>query len=205
MKLNSLKPQLKPKALEGGISEFYTNLKKQYPSRGDLTYVKDTPCILGCISIIRKLIKILSSQPGSLSSNKPKVFAKTPLNMAILEPIINKDGLDWNIKIKNVKTDLNASHAVSLYNINRKISNLVAYDLTIDDKALETYLNYVNNEIEYLDKIIGTLGGDKYSSTLGLDDKPSNFIINENNKRREQVRKAFNDVRIENEPNLPDE
>jgi hypothetical protein len=198
MKLNSIKPQLKPKALDGGLSEFYSNLKEKY-NRNDLTYIKGTPCVLGCTSIIRKLVKILSLQPGALSNNKPKTFAPTPLNKVVLDTIVSKEGLDWNVKPKNVKNDLNANYAVTLYNINRKLSNLVAYDLNIDEKALDTYMKYINHEIEFLDNIINQ-SGNRTTSVLGLDDTPSSFIVNENNKRREQVRKAF---KIE-EPNLPD-
>jgi hypothetical protein len=206
MKLSSIKAQLKPKTLEGGLSEFYAGLKEKYVGDNNLTYIKNTPCVLGCMSIIRKLIKILSLQPGSLSNNKPKVFAPTDINKTILEPIISKEGLDWNVKVKNVKKDLNASNAVSLYNINRKLSYLVVYDLNIDEKALENYINYVNKEIVFLDGIINQTGGDKSSVTLNLDQTPSNFIINENNKRRELVRKVFNDTKLKNdEANLPNE
>jgi hypothetical protein len=202
MRLNSLKPQLKPKALEGGLSEFYTNLKEKY-NGDDLTYVKGTPCVLGCMSIIRKLIKVLSLQAAALSSSKPKLFASIPLNRAVLEPIVSKEGLDWNIKVKNVKTDMNATQTVSLYNINRKLSHLVAYDLNIDEKVLDNYINYVNREIEFLDNIINKLGGEKSNGVLSLDDRPSDYIINENNKRREQVKKVFKN-NMNNEPNLPD-
>jgi hypothetical protein len=156
-----------------------------------------------------KLVKILSLQPGSLLSNKIKIFISTPLNQAVLEPIISKEGLDWNIKVKNVKTDLNATYAVSLYNVNRKLSHLVAYDLNIDEKDIEKYISYVENEIVYLDNIISKLGGEKSTGSLGLNDTPSMFLINENNKRRELVRKAFNmplyQNNEKNEPNLPDE
>jgi hypothetical protein len=148
-------------------------------------------------------------QPGSLLSNKIKIFISTPLNQAVLEPIISKEGLDWNIKVKNVKTDLNATYAVSLYNVNRKLSHLVAYDLNIDEKDIEKYISYVENEIVYLDNIISKLGGEKSTGSLGLNDTPSMFLINENNKRRELVRKAFNmplyQNNEKNEPNLPDE
>jgi hypothetical protein len=215
MKLNSLKPQLKPKALEGGITEFYVNLKKQYHDNRDITYIKGTPCALGCVSIIRKLIKILSMQPGALSNNKPKIFAPIPLNIAVLDPIVNKENLDWKVKVKNVKTDMNATHAVSLYNINRKLSHLIAYDLNLDEKALENYLKYINAELEFFDNIIGRLGGENSMGILSLNDTPSSFIVNINEKRRDQVRKAFNmPLHLENEnnpnlsdknPNLPDE
>jgi hypothetical protein len=140
-------------------------------------------------------------------NNKPKVFASTNLNRAILDSIVSKEGLDWNIKINNVKKDLNASHAVSLYNINRKLSNLVAYDLNIEDKVLENYINYVNKELDFLDNIINQIGGVTKKGTLSLDDTPSHQIIDENSKRRELVREVFknNGINNESEPNLPDE
>jgi hypothetical protein len=53
MKLNSIKPLLKPKALEGGISEVYASIKNKYPSGENLTYIKGTTCVLGCSSIIQ--------------------------------------------------------------------------------------------------------------------------------------------------------
>jgi hypothetical protein len=213
MRINTIKPLLKPIAIEGGLTEFYSNLKKHYPSKQDLTYVKDTPCALGCMSIIGKLIKILTLQPGSLSNTKPILFARTSLNISILEPIIQKYNLDWTIKVNNVKTDVNAVNAVSLYNINRKLSNLVAYDLTIDDKVFDNYIHYINQELDYLDSIILKHGNVKNSRAFDIDEKPSNTIIIENNKRREQVRRVLNEDRNEyknedineNEPNLPDE
>jgi len=154
------------------------------------------------MTIIRKLIKILSIQPGTLSNTKPKIFAATLLNKVILDPIVTKEGLDWNVKVKNVKTDLNSNNAVSLYNINRKLSYLVAYDSNIDDKVLDNYINYVNKEIEFLEDIINQTGGNKSYGTLNLDQTPSNFIINENNKRKEQVRNAFNKHNLPNEPKI---
>jgi hypothetical protein len=111
------------------------------------------------------------------------------------------------VKPQRLKILLRRS-AVSSYNVNRKISHLVSYDLNIDEKDLENYINYVNHEIEVLDNIINKLGGEKSNGTLSLDDRPSYFIVNENNKRREQVRKAFNrkiEPDNDNNPNLPDE
>jgi hypothetical protein len=193
MNLNTIKAQLKPKALDGGLSVFYANLKEKYPKGNNLTYIKDTPCVLGCSSIIRKLIKILSLQPGTLSQKKPQVFAPTPINKVILEPIVNKENLDWNVqKIKNTKKDLNANHAVSLYNINRKLSYLVAYDLNLNEKALEKYLQYINDELEYLENIINLLGREKSNVVLNLDEIPSKLIIDTNVKRRNQVKNVFN-------------
>jgi hypothetical protein len=179
----------------------------KFPGGENLTYIKGTPCVLGCVSIIRKLIKILSMQPGVLSNNKPKIFSPTALNKVILEPIVSKEVFDWTVQnIKNTKKDLNANHAVSLYNINRKLSHLVSYDLNIDEKVLDKYINYVNTEIEYLDSIVNQLGGGG-SGTLNLDDLPSKSIIINNEKRRELVKKAFNGKfnPEKNEPNLPDE
>jgi hypothetical protein len=206
MKLSSIKAQLKPKALEGGISEYYANLKEKYSNDNDLTYIKGTSCVLGCMTVVRKLIKILSLQPGTLVSNKHKLFAPTSLTIAILDPIVSKENLDWNIKIKNTKKDLNASQAVSLYNVNRKLSHLVVYDLNIDDKVLDNYINYTNKQIEFLDNIINQSGGERNIGVLNLDETPSDFIVNENNKRREQVRKVFGPTKQKDEePNLPDE
>jgi len=173
-----------------------------------LTYIKDTPCVLGCMTIIRKLIKIFSIQPGTLLSTKPKIFAPTLLNKVILDTIVTKEGLDWNVKVKNVKTELNSNQAVSLYNINRKLSHLVAYDLNIDDRALDKYINYVNIEIEFLDSIINK-AGNGITGSLSLDEIPPKTILKINNERREHVRRAFNiPLNLENEkdnPNLPDE
>jgi hypothetical protein len=70
-----------------------------------------------------------------------KTNKDTYLNKVILEPIITKEDLYWNI--------------------NRKLSNLVAYDFYINEKALEKYLQYINDEIEYLENIINQLGGEK--------------------------------------------
>jgi hypothetical protein len=209
MRLNSIKPQLKPKALEGGISEFYACLKVKYPDGENLTYIKETPCVLGCSIIVRKLVKILSMQPGAVSNSKPQIFLATELNKVILEPLVIKEKYDWSIKsIKNTKNDLNSPHAVSIYNVGRKLSHLVAYDLNIDDKAIDKYLVYINKQIEYLDRIINQLGGEKRNNgVLNFDETPPKSIIEINKKRKNLVRHTFNLPidKSESEVNLPDD
>jgi hypothetical protein len=197
MKLNSLKQQLKPKALEGGISEFYESLKKQYKDiqQEQLIYIKETSCVLGCMDIVRNLIKILSMQPGALSNTKPKIFAPTPLNIAILEFIVSKEELDWNIRVKNVRTDMNAKKAVTMYNINRGLKYLITYDVNVKENMLETYINYITREIEFLDKVIKNLGGEKSISIIELNEELPTSLKNDSLKRKKTVNKALNTVK----------
>eukprot|EP01129_Flabellula_baltica_P003661 TRINITY_DN13416_c0_g1_i1.p1 TRINITY_DN13416_c0_g1~~TRINITY_DN13416_c0_g1_i1.p1 ORF type:complete len:214 (-),score=38.05 TRINITY_DN13416_c0_g1_i1:120-761(-) len=129
--------------------EYVTDVRRSVPvpRTGDLFVYNKT--------LYSKLLSTLTNLDNNIINNRPAVIAQTDVMKSLLDPIVERNELEWGLVYSKEERKKNGKNCkeVSLSNVKRFIADIVVDNINLEIDSLEEYLNFVEAETKFLEDV----------------------------------------------------